>query len=419
MFSPILTLKAKTSKIALMMREEALYMIAGIVCEYNPFHNGHLYHIEATKKSGADYIVAVMSGNFVQRGECAFADKWVRAVAAVMCGADVVIDLPTPWSMASAETFARGSIGLLTDFGIDALSFGCENDDIEMLRKCALAADDEKVASILKEKMSRGMKYPEALCGAIACVFGDEYADILSSPNNTLAAEYIRQLSRCSKAVELIAVRRKGAFHDKAEASEDIASASKIRGLDDLMKAKQYIPQKAFAEFMTAYEKGFAPCRIENCEGAILAAARQTDKQDYKLYVTDDTGLADRLYGAAEKAVTIEEITDLAKSKNYTRSRVRRELMNVFLRVRRDYSQGKVPYMKITAVSERGLSLLSAAKESSSVPIITKHSEAQRLTAKAKEIYEAECRNTDLFALMSKEKRVCSVEKTHSLEIVR
>ena len=109
-------------------------MVTGIVCEYNPFHKGHLYQIEKAKAMGSDSIVCVMSGNFVQRGESAFLSKQIRARAAVISGADVVIDLPTPWAMASAETFARGSIGLLQSFGIEALSFGCENDDGDLLR---------------------------------------------------------------------------------------------------------------------------------------------------------------------------------------------------------------------------------------------------------------------------------------------
>ena len=138
-------------------------MVTGIVCEYNPFHKGHLYQIEKAKSMGADKIVCVMSGNFVQRGECAFFDKHIRAKAAVMSGADVVIDLPTPWAMASAETFARGSIGLLQSFGIDALSFGCENDDEILLRACADKLKDEQTGLLIKKYTADGLSYPETV----------------------------------------------------------------------------------------------------------------------------------------------------------------------------------------------------------------------------------------------------------------
>ena len=157
-------------------------MIAGIVCEYNPMHNGHIYHIEKTKNAGADFVVAVMSGNFVQRGECALIDKWQRAEIAVKNGADVVIDLPVPWATGSAESFARGSVSLLSSFGIDVLSFGSETEDKELLCLCAEAAENEKVGILVRRYMSEGMNYPTALSESVSEVFGDDARRIISSP---------------------------------------------------------------------------------------------------------------------------------------------------------------------------------------------------------------------------------------------
>ena len=141
--------------------------LAGIVCEYNPMHKGHIYHIEETRKNGATHIVCVMSGNFVQRGECAFLDKWSRADIAVHSGADLVVELPTPWSADSAENFAFGAVYLLSCLGIDMLSFGSEEEDAELLKRCAEALDDEKTADLLKKKMSSGLSYPAAVCEAV------------------------------------------------------------------------------------------------------------------------------------------------------------------------------------------------------------------------------------------------------------
>ena len=386
-------------------------MVTGIVCEYNPFHKGHLYQIQRAKEMGSDSIVCVMSGNFVQRGECAFLSKHIRAKAAVMCGADVVIDLPTPWAMASAETFARGSVGLLESFGIDALSFGCENDDAELLRACSDKLNDDKTGVLVKKYTAEGETYPEAVSRALRESIGEKAGEIISSPNNTLAIEYIRHLS---DNVKIIPVKRQGASHDSDEAKDSIASASLIRKLNMNDEAMDYIPEKLLSLYKDAdvYD-------ISHCERAILSALRLMDKDEFSLYVSDTNGLDMRIYDSVRSADSLESLYAMAKSKNYTHSRVRREVMNLWLKIKKEYSQGIPPYIKILAVSEKGLSLLSSAKRNTDLPVITKHSEAKKLTGKAEGIYKAECRNTDLFSLCTKEIRECSQEERNSLIIVR
>lgn len=386
-------------------------MVAGIVCEYNPFHNGHLYQIEKAKSMGADKIVCVMSGNFVQRGECAFFDKHIRARAAVLSGADVVIDLPTPWAMASAETFARGSIGLLESFGIDALSFGCENDDEDMLRACAQKLKDDSIGPLIKRYTADGLSYPEAVSKALSENLGDKAGEIVSSPNNTLAIEYIRQLS---DNVRLLPVKRQGASHDSDTASDNIASASMIRKLKLNDDSLSFVPTVLVPLYKEADRYD-----ISHCERAVLSALRLMSKDEFSLFVSDTNGLDMRIYDSVQKADSLESLYAMAKSKNYTHSRVRREVLNLWLKVRKDYSEGIPPYIKILAVSEKGLSLLSSAKNNSALPIITKHSEAKKLTGKALEIYETECRNTDLFSLCCEKIKECSLEKKHSMMIVR
>ncbi len=390
-------------------------MTAGIVCEYNPFHKGHLYHIEKTKEAGADFIVCVMSGNFVQRGECAYADKWTRAKAAIACGADVVIDLPVPWACASAENFARGSVELLCDFGIDMISFGSEREDAELLKGCADALDDERVASSLKEKMSSGLSYPAALCGAVGELYGEKEAQVLSSPNSTLAVEYIRTLREISPDVKLLPVKRKGSGHDSNEIFNNMASASRIRAFETLNDGKDYIPERAYSVFEKAFSEGNGPYLMKNGERAVLSALREMKKEDYGLYVTDTSGLANRIYEAVQTAVSLDSLYEKAKSKNYTHSRVRREVMNLFLKIPKNIAKEKVPYMRILAVSERGISLLGKAKENSSVPIITRHGETANLSEKGKEVYELQCSSTDKFALFTEKIRECSLEQKNSI----
>ena len=386
-------------------------MITGIVCEYNPFHNGHLYQIERAKAMGAESIVCVMSGNFVQRGECAFFDKHLRAKAAIMCGADVVIDLPTPWAMASAETFARGSVGLLQNFGIDALSFGCESDDEALLKSCADKLKDADISVLIKKYTAEGASYPQAVSRVLTETLGEKAGELISSPNNTLAVEYIRQLP---SDIRLLPVKRQGADHDSDTAKEGIASASLIRNLGLGEDSFAYVPEKLRPLYKDADRYS-----LSYSERPIISSLRMMKKEEYSIYVSDSKGLDMRIYDSVKTATSLENLYAMAKSKNYTHSRIRREVLNLYLKIRKDYSDGVPPYMRILAVSEKGLSLLSKAKENSSLPIITKYAEAKNLESKAKEIYEAECRNTDLFSLCTDKIKECSLEKKHSVIIIK
>lgn len=386
-------------------------MTTGIVCEYNPFHNGHLYQIEQAKALGSKNIVCVMSGNFVQRGECAFFEKYLRAKAAVLCGADVVIDLPTPWAVASAETFARGSIGLLRNFGIDALSFGCESDDEKLLSACAEKMNEEETGLLIRSCTAKGMSYPQAVSKVLCETLGNKAGEIVASPNNTLAIEYIRHLP---SDIRLLPVKRTGADHDSDIAEDNIASASMIRKSGINEESSAFIPEK-----LMEFYKNAPVYSLIYSERAILSALRFMKKEEYSLYVSDNSGLDMRIYESTQAAGNLESLYNKAKSKNYTHSRIRREVLNLYLKVKREYSEGIPPYIKVLAVSEKGISLLSEAKKHTSLPIITKYSEAKNLRGTAKEIYDVECRNTDLFSLCTEKIKECGFEKTHSLIIVK
>lgn len=393
-------------------------MTAGIVCEYNPMHNGHIYHIEKTKAAGAESIVCVMSGNFVQRGECACIDKWQRAEIAVRCGADVVIDLPVPWATGSAESFARGSVCLLSAFGIDFLSFGSETDDKELLMLCAEATENERVGAFVREQMSQGTNYPTALCEAVGKVFGDEAKRIISSPNSTLAAEYIRQLKLYSPDCTILPVRRVGAEHDADEAGERIASASRIRKSLDEEYVCRFLPAFMQAAVRENLGQGTV-CRIKNAERAILSSLREMKKEDYYLYVTDESGLSSRIYEAVKSSLTLDELYEKAKSRNYTHARVRREVLNLYLKTEKDISKGTPPYIRILAANEKGLSLLSQAKRCSSLPVVTRHSEIDLTDELTRRVYELQCSSTDKFALMGESLLPCGEEQKKSMIIVR
>ncbi|MBO5185051.1 MAG: nucleotidyltransferase family protein, partial [Clostridia bacterium] len=307
--------------------------LAGIISEYNPFHNGHLYHIEQTRKSGATHIVCAMSGNFVQRGDCACADKYIRAKAAVLSGADLVVEIPTPWACSGAENFARGGVSILASLGIDVLSFGCETDELSLLEKTASAVDSPLISQSVRTLVSAGNTYPAALQKSIEAVFGKAAADILSSPNNTLAVEYIRQREKLSAKFELLAVRRKSAGHNDEYLPENcIASASALRKLPQLEKMKNYIPQAMLTELTQAEKSGLFPCLLENADRVILAFLRRMTLEEMKKYISDENGLAERLYSFSRTAQSTAVVIKQVKVKSITEAAVRRAVLSCFLK---------------------------------------------------------------------------------------
>ncbi len=396
-------------------------MIAGIVCEYNPFHKGHLYQLEMTRQAGADAIVCAMSGNFVQRGECAVSDKWKRAEIAVKSGADIVIDLPVPWAVASAENFAKGSVYLLGQFGVDTLSFGSETDDREKLLLAAKSSDDSTVTAFVREGMSQGMSYPAALYSAVNSVFGKEIADIIASPNSTLAVEYIRQTEKLGIR-DFIPVRRKGAHHDSKESDGEFLSASAIREgiFEGRTEQMRHFLGDISTEIITEqFEKGFAPCRMALNERSVLSCLRQLGKAELEKYVSDDNGLAQRIYEAARQARNLDELYSLAKSRNYTHARIRREVLCAYLGISKTFATRTPPYIRVLAVNERGLFLLSSAKKNSAIPIVTKHGEMQNLDSFSKEIYALQCSSSDAYALFSPTPRPCGLEQKNPMIIIK
>ena len=389
-------------------RKGGVTVVAGIVSEYNPFHNGHMYHIEKTRQSGADTVVCVMSGNFVQRGECAILPKHKRAEAAIRGDADLVIDLPVPWAMSSAESFARGSISLLSAVGIDILSFGSEVDSKALLYRAAEATEDARVSQRIKELMSEGMSYPAALSKSTEEIYGAEVSALLTQPNSTLAVEYIRQLKNYRPDCDILPVKRKAVSHDSTETAEGFASASRIRELAAEDDVSGFVPSFSLQYGEELYSVKYA-------ERAILSVLRETPKGEYSLYVTDQKGLSDRIYNAVKSADSLEALYAAAKSKNYTHSRVRREVMNIYLKIPASFSLKTPPFIKVLAANSKGLSLLKKAR----LPVVTKHSDAVFVDAFSKQVYDLQCSTTDKFSLMAEKITPMGNEQKNSVIIIK
>ncbi len=394
-------------------------MTVGIVCEYNPFHNGHLYQIKKAKEKGAEHIVCVMSGNYVQRGDCAYFDKWFRAECAVLSEADVVIDLPLPWCMSSAENFAVGAVSLLCSFGVDAISFGSEFTDIDELKKCAFAIEDKRVAERLRQHIAVGKSYPSAVAAAVNEIYGEKCAQIISAPNSTLAVEYIRALNRISPDMKIIPIGRMGVEHNDNFTCGEFASASKIREINDISRCADFIPENLIGLYESKKEKGYGVSRISNGERAVLSTLRAMNKENYARFVTDESGLAGKIFKCVKDATSIEELFSMVKSKNYTLSRVRREVLNLYLQVDKSFCKETPPYIKVLAVNEKGLSLLRRNAQKTALPIITRNSETLALEGFAAEIYKLQCAASDKYALFSEKILPCGLEQNNSIKILK
>jgi len=288
--------------------------IAGIVCEYNPFHKGHEYQIAETRRIlGADSgIVCVMSGDFVQRGEFAVFPKHARAKAAVKCGADLVVELPVPWAAASAEKFALGAVSVLAGSGVCShLSFGSETGDISGLEETVGILSDPKINEKIAGYLQDGISYAAARQKAAEEIAGKNIGH-LKSPNDILAVEYIKAIKALGVNIEPMAVRRIGAKHD-GETENGFASASFIR--ESLLNGediKDFLPEKAFSVFSREIEEGRGPVTLENAEVAILSRLRAMTEEEYNSLPENSEGLANRLRKNGRALGSVQEIMDVA-----------------------------------------------------------------------------------------------------------
>ncbi len=387
--------------------------VTGIVAEYNPFHNGHKYMVDCVRGYGATHVVAVMSGNFVQRGSVAIMDKRARAKAALESGVDLVVELPLPWAVSTAELFARGGVTILSALGcVDTLAFGCETADSTKLMKTAEAVCDIRVHEFIKKELEGGISYASARENAVREFYGNEIADILSMPNNILAVEYLKAMKRLGSSMDIYPVFRKGAGHDELKENGEFASASSLRMLmerdDDTYK--KFMPKATAAEFMRLKGVKRAPVCQDESERAILSRLRMLNVSDIKKAPDVSEGLENRIYDAIKTATSLEELYGLIKTKRYTHSRIRRIITSLYLGLKADDAKADVPYIRVIGFNERGKEILRTAKETANLPVIMKTSQIATLSNEAKHVFELECKATDLYNLATPRILPCGTE---------
>lgn len=392
-------------------------LISGIVCEYNPFHNGHFYHLSRTRAAGATHIVCVMSGNFTQRGEPAILDKWARARCALLCGADLVLELPLPWAMAGAEAFARGAVGILDALGcVEALSFGCETPDSSLLATAAGALLDPALSPLLREELRKGDGFAAARERAVLRLAGEQTAKTLQSPNNILAVEYVKAAQALGASLRMLPIARRGAGHDAPEAAGGFCSASALRSL--LLgggDALRLMPPASRAVWRQAAEAGHAPVTMAKLEQPVLSSLRALSLAQAALLPDLSEGLENRLYEAVYKAVSLEELYTRIKAKRYSHARVRRLVLSAFLGLRAGDNAGIPPYLRVLGFNSRGREILQLAKQNARLPIVTRAGDFSALGGRAGALFALECRSTDQFALASPAPRACGLEYTQGI----
>ncbi|MEG2958990.1 MAG: nucleotidyltransferase family protein [Oscillospiraceae bacterium] len=350
--------------------------VVGIVAEYNPFHGGHRWQIaEIRKKLGDCAVVCCMSGNWVQRGECAVTDKWTRAKMALEGGADLVLDLPTPWAVSSAEAFARGAVSALTAAGITTLCFSSELGDLVPLQRAAAVLDGADFPAALRAQLETGLPFPVARQRAVEGLLGGN-ADFLSQPNNILAIEYLRALP---PNITPLTLQRQGAGHDD-HTPGDFPSASALRAV---LRRENGGADSGFPGKIAT---------MNRCERAILAKLRGMTAADFLEIPDCDRELAGRLVTAAAGATSLETLYDLAKTKRYTHARVRRAVLWAYLGLTAADRPEAVPYLRVLGMDETGQALLKGLKKTCPLPLITKPAQYRKLLA-----MEGNC--TDLFGL--------------------
>ena len=391
---------------------------SAVIAEYNPFHKGHLWQLNEMKKNGASHIVVIMSPDFTQRGTPALFPKRVRAKAALMNGADLVIELPVCYAAAGAQRFAFGAVQTVCSMGcVDQLAFGAEDSDLALLESAASALDDTRVQQELRLEMSNGITFAKARENAVAKVFGNKVAAVLQTPNNILGVEYICQLQKADfiNKPKPFAVARVGNAHDGAP-KEGFASASHIRKLitdGSWDEAEKYLPSSAFKLYKQAEAEGLC-ADIHNGKRAILSALRRMSKEEMALLPDISEGIENRLYKAAHKACSIDELYELIKTKRYTLSRVRRLVTAAFLQLPAAIKDEAPPYIRVLGANKNGMELLSKMKQTASLPVSASLAKLMQLGGRAGDFAALENACADQYRLFTKTISPCGTDCTES-----
>lgn len=388
--------------------------VLGIIGEYNPFHNGHLYHIEKSKQeTGADFVVCVISGNFVQRGDTSIINKWAKTKMALENGADLVIELPTIYSISSAENFAEGAIKILNSLKIvDTISFGMEADDLAILNNIAnvLYNEPKEYTTMLTHELQKGNSFPKARENALMMYLNDikKYANVLTGSNNILGIEYLKALKRTKSLMRPVGIKRQKVLYHDEYMVDELASATAIR---KMLKTREFdairksIPKTSYRILGEELKQGHYVIDLFSFEKEIIYQLRKITREQISNLPDVSEGLDVSIKNAANSCNTLEELINMVKSKRFTQTRIQRILLYALLGI--DKNQMEIakrinPYIRVLGLNEKGKRLISEIlRTKTRLPIITSVKRYMDTTKNKnlKEMLEREIFATNVYTL--------------------
>ena len=344
--------------------------LVGIIAEYNPFHNGHLYHLNKVKEMFPNHtITLVLAGNFLNRGEISIIDKWDKTKLALFYGVDLVVELPTIFSTQSSDIYAYAAINILENLSCDYLVFGSESNNIEKLEEIAEYLNKENIDELIKKYTKLGLNYP----ASISKIIKEKYNVDISTPNDLLGLSYIKQIKKINSKIKPISIKRTNDYHSLKLGK--ICSASSIRNaIKNNKKINKYVPKETL--------KYIKKIDLEDYFNIIK---HRIITDDLTSYQDIDTNLNNSFKKNINKSNSCEELISLVKSKNYTYNKIKRCLLHILINLlKNDY---KLEYIRVLGFNSNGKNYLNKIKKDIKLPLITNYNELLDFELKATNIY--------------------------------
>lgn len=380
----------------------------GIIAEFNPLHKGHEYLIKEAQKQGS--VVCVISGNFVQRGDCAIAEKRIRALACLRAGADLVIELPVLWSMSTAQNFALGGVSALVNAGCKKIMFGSECGDVNELLEAAEILASNEFQALVSKKLESGITF--AAARQLAAEELGVKKGLLEGVNNNLGLEYILAAKSLEAEIEFETVTRKGAAHDSMEEAEFV-SASLLR--EKLLQGDfEFCKKYMSGDILELFGKENLS-NIKKIEPAILAILRTKTQNMLKELPDLSEGLENKLFSSISLATSLEELYNEMKVKRYTLARIRRLVLSAFIGADNLFFMKPIPYIRVLGFNKNGEAFMREIFKNCAVPVINRAADVLKLDPAAKQVFETEARATDLYLLSLEKPQKCGLEYTSKI----
>ena len=376
----------------ILYRKVDILKIVGIVAEFNPLHNGHKYLLERARKHG-DVVVTVISSNFVQRGEPSVISKFERAKTAVLCGSDICIELPTPWSMSTAQNFAYGAISQLSKFKINTLVFGSECGNIDALLKICNVLESREFNLRIKNNINDGTTYAK-LRQNILNEFLGGLSDILSNPNDTLAIEYILAARKLKLNIDFVPIKRVGTNHNDPFEKDEFSSSTLLRKALKTQNTEyfsKYMPKESLDVLLNSNHSD-----IEKLNTAIMSNLKLKSSSNFNSLPDISEGIEKRLFEACKECTDYDDLCEKIKTKRYTLARIRRLVLSAFLGIDNSLFLKEVPYARVLATNNNGLEYIASVKNKN---IVLQVSEIKKLDEMSRELFNLECKISDVYNL--------------------